>query len=54
MFDRDTLDNNRLLLVEHMKSMGQYKNQIKMKKMIHERDMLVDSSRMMEMNSMNP
>lgn len=53
LFDHYKMDNNMMLMVD-MTNMDQYKNQIKMMKKNHVQDKMVDNSRVLMMNNMNP
>jgi hypothetical protein len=55
MFDHYKMDNNMMVfeMVDRM-NMDQYKNQIKMMKMNHVQDKMVDNNRMLVKNNMNP
>jgi hypothetical protein len=55
MFDHYMMDNNMMLLVVDMlMNKDQYKNPIKMMKMNHVMDMMLDNNMMMVKNNMNP
>jgi hypothetical protein len=51
LFDHYKMDNNMMV---DMMNMDQYKNQIKMMKKNHVQDKMVDNSRVLMMNNMNP